>query len=368
MTDLYTYNPTLQTRWASPENPAGAKGGACRGNDGRKRNACVEIAVGESLTLVDVEGAGMLRRFWSTFKPQNPRMLRGLRLDMYWDGAATPAVSAPFGDFFCLPLGLRAIFENALFSSPEGRSFNCYVPMPFRTRMRVVVTNEAGVDVEQFYYDLDYTLGDAPGDDALYLHTHWRRENPTTLREDYALLPHVAGRGRFLGVNVGIAADVDTYFKSWWGEGEVKIYLDGDTDHPTLAGTGTEDYIGTGWGQGRYASPYQGCHMADGEHQRFGFYRLHVPDPVYFHQDIRVTIQQLGNWGLEYISQMAAAGLELEHGDAPVDMAAAIAEHGYGLFERRDDWSSCAYFYLDAPANTLPALPAAAFRQADLEE
>jgi hypothetical protein len=153
------------------------------------------------------------------------------------------------------------------------------------------------------------------------------------------------------------------------GEGEIKVYLDGDSAHATLCGTGTEDYIGTGWGQGLYANAFQGCHHADNEALRYGFYRLHLPDPIYFHEDVRVTIQQLGCWDPESLKAMVEAGQELWHGDARIDMAAALAdtENRYGIFERRDDWSSCAYFYLAAPENGLPALAPASERMADLE-
>jgi len=141
-------------------------------------------------------------------------------------------------------------FENALFSSPEGRSFNSIVPMPFRHNFRMVVTNESDIKLDMFFYEVDWTLGDEHGPDALWLHAHWRRENPTTLRRDYEFLPQIQGRGRLLGVNFGVIGDLCKYHRTWWGEGEVKIFLDGDTQHPTLCGTGTEDYIGTGWDKG----------------------------------------------------------------------------------------------------------------------
>ncbi len=187
-------------------------------------------------------------------------------------GHERPAVSAPLGDFSGQGLGRCVAFQAALFSNPEGRSFNCCVPMPFRTGMKIAVTNESGADLGSFFYDVNYTLGDEHGPDTLYLHAHWRRERPTTLKRDYAFLPKVTGRGRFLGVNVGVIADKATYFNSWWGEGECKVYLDGDEALPTLCGTGTEDYIGTAWGQGQYAHLYQGCHIADHQNMQFAFY------------------------------------------------------------------------------------------------
>ena len=173
------------------------------------------------------------------------------------------------------------------------------------------------------------------------------------MQQDFEILPKVGGVGRYLGVNVGVIADKERYFKSWWGEGEVKVYLDGDTEHPTLSGTGTEDYIGTAYGQGQYSNLYQGCHLADEEKMRYGFYRLHVPDPVYFHKEARVTIQQIG---------YAPASQAFDRAAAPVYAAGAgLVERPKktnGLFERQDDWSSCVYFYLDKPENGLPALDA----------
>jgi hypothetical protein len=238
--------------------------------------------------------------------------------------------------------------------------------MPFRRGARIVVRNETDATLGSLYYDVDCTLGDEHPPAAAYLHAHWRRENPTTLLRDYEILPLVRGRGRFLGCNLGVLANQGAYFKSWWGEGEFKVYLDGDTANPTLCGTGTEDYIGTGWGQGQFAGLYQGCPVADHEKYQYSFYRLHVPDPIWFGQDIRVTIQQLGCWDPNTLPQMAGSGLSLVHGATAVDLPARLKEKSYGLFERRDDWSSCAWFYLDQPANDLPPLPPAAERFAGL--
>ena len=261
---LYIVPDAVETRWASPENPKGQKGRGGRDNAGRKGRASIPVKAGEQLVLAEARNtSGAVRRIWITINDRSPRMLRGLRLDCWWDGAARPAVSAPLGDFFGTGLGRMSRFECAVFSSPECRSFNCLLPMPFRTGMKIAVTNESGADLGSLYYDVDYTVGDAHPEDALYLHAHWRRENPTTLQEDYNILPHVEGRGRFLGSNIGVIADRALYFGSWWGEGEVKVYVDGDSEFPTLCGTGTEDYIGTGWGQGRYAGRFQGCHVAD---------------------------------------------------------------------------------------------------------
>ncbi|HVF44478.1 MAG TPA: DUF2961 domain-containing protein, partial [Pyrinomonadaceae bacterium] len=202
---LYEMPEGVETRWASGENPTAQRGGGGRANGGRKGSPVVAVKAGESRVLAEAAGtSGTVRRIWMTFPDRSPRMLRGLRLDMYWDGAKTPAVSAPVGDFFGVGLGQTATFQSALFSNPEGRSFNCFVPMPFRTGMKIVMTNESGVDVNDLFYDVDYTVGDRHAAGVLYFHAHFRRENPTRIQQDYEILPRVEGRGRYLGTNVGV--------------------------------------------------------------------------------------------------------------------------------------------------------------------
>jgi hypothetical protein len=294
---LFVIPDGVETRWASFENPTAARGRGGEANGGRKGAPCRGMKAGEQVVLAEAtRTTGTVRRIWATVNDRSPRMLRGLRLDCYWDGADRPAVSAPLGDFFGTGLGRLAPFQSALFTNPEGRSFNSFIPMQFRTGMRIVLTNESGRDLEALYYDVDYTLGDAHPPGTLYLHAHWRRENPTMLQRDYEILPTVRGRGRFVGSNVGVIANQSLYFKSWWGEGEVKVFLDGDRELATLCGTGTEDYIGTAWGQGRYDHLYQGCPIAEHEKMQYCFYRYHVPDPIYFRESVRVTIHQIGCW------------------------------------------------------------------------
>jgi hypothetical protein len=358
--DLPSYK--AQTCWASMENPDAAPGAAGRANNGRKGAPCRhEFQPGETMTLAHADGAGTVRRFWITIDDRSPQMLRGLVLRIYWDGADKPAVEAPLGDFFCLPLGRMAAFENAWFDSGEGRSFNCRIPMPFKNGFRMSVTNESPKALQLFFYDVNFTLGDEHRDVG-YFHTHWRRENPTTLRRDFEILPHVSGRGRFLGCNIGAIADKARYGNVWWGEGEVKMYLDGDGDLPTLCGTGTEDYIGTGWGQGQYARLWHGCPLADHDKMQFGFYRLHGPDPVYFHREIRVAMQQIGHGNSLRLADMMEAGgigeLPLtDDGGKMVTAAELRAETERGhLFERQDDWCATSYFYLDQPTNALPPI------------
>ena len=358
----------VQTRWASPENRDGEKGAGGQEQNGRKGMPAFSLPAGKQQILAQAKNtSGTIRRIWITIDNRSPAVLRGIRLDMFWDGSDKPAVSAPLGDFFGQGLGRCITFESALFSNPEGRSFNCCVPMPFRSGMKIVVTNESEIDIDMFFYDVDYTLGDRHSNNTMYFHAHWRRERSTTIKKDYEFLPNVTGKGRFIGVNCGVIADTENYFKSWWGEGECKIYLDNDEKYPTLCGTGTEDYIGTAWGQGQYAHLYQGCHLADSNNYQYTFYRYHLPDPVYFQQNIRVAMQQIGCWAPDTIKQMSAAGKELlSTNGATVDFDKAVEANSYGTFERIDDWSSCAYFYLDRPTNNLPAIASAKDRIAGL--
>lgn len=361
---LYEMQAGVETRWSSGENPTGAKGAGGTANGGRKGAPTIAIPAGESRVLAEATGtSGTVRRIWMTFPDRGPWMLRGLRIDMYWDGASTPAVSAPIGDFFGIGLGRTAVFQSALFSNPEGRSFNSVVPMPFRTAMRIVMVNESGRDLPELFYDVDYTVGDRHGPEMLYFHAHWRRERQTRLQRDYEILPRITGRGRYLGTNVGVQVDTATYFNTWWGEGEIKIYLDGDRELPTLVGTGTEDYVGTAWGQGQYANLYQGSPIADERAMQWAFYRYHVPDPVWFHRDIRITMQQIGYLAPHSREPILRAGRTLYRaGPGQVEMDLSRD----GKFERSDDWSSVAYFYLDRPESPLPPIAPVAERTAGL--
>ncbi|RKX46166.1 MAG: DUF2961 domain-containing protein, partial [Verrucomicrobia bacterium] len=289
---LYRKPAGVQTRWASFENPGALKGQGGMENKGAKGHAFDMIQPGETKTLMDVEGSGTIRRIWMTTMQRDPQMLRSLRLEMYWDQSDKPAVSVPLGDFFGASVGQLPVFENALFSSPEARSFTCVLPMPYRTGARVTVSNDSDIPLRYIFYDIDFTQGETHPDDMLYFHAHWRRERWTTLREDFEILPKIAGEGRFLGCNVGVLLKPGN--TGWWGEGEVKVYLDGDAQWPTLVGTGLEDYIGTGWGLGAYANQFQGCPIADHKTGRYSFYRYHIPDPIYFDEDCRVVIQQIG--------------------------------------------------------------------------
>lgn len=355
----------VSTRWASPENVWGRPGGGGRAAHGRKGSPYFFIRPGQCITLAEASGcSGMIRRVWATFHDFSPRMLKQLRLEFYWDGAQTPAVNVPLGDFFCMGLGRMAAFEGALFSSPEGRSFNCFIPMPFKSGMRVTLTNDGYGIAGMFFYDIDYTLGDDIPADAPYFHAWYNQQLPTRMREDYTVLAHVAGRGRYLGASFGVAMDTARYGESWGGEGEAKFYIDGDGAHPTLCGTGTEDYIGTGWCQGVFSHQYQGCTVADAEKLHLCFYRFHLPDPIYFASSLRATIQQIGSWNPKLIEHFVRNSIDVWRAGAAAREPAQRVDFSapglppFDLFEREDNWSSCCYFYLDSPINDLPPPPA----------
>jgi hypothetical protein len=361
---LYTVPPGVETRWASHENPTGEAGKGAQGNGGRKGNAAIQLRAGDKATLAEVHGSsGTVRRIWATLNDRSPAMLRGLKIEMFWDDSKKPAVSAPFGDFFGMGLGHMAALNSALLSSP-GRSFNCAIPMPFQTGMKIVVTNESGKDLMLLFYDVEYTVGDTHGNDDLYFHAHFQHEAQTTLQRDFEILPQVQGRGRFLGTSVGVRGNRELYGDKWWGEGEVKMYMDGDRAFPTLVGTGIEDYIGDAWGMSESSNLYQGASFVDPPTMQYVFYRFHVTDPVYFKSGIRVTAQQMG------FQQNPNTDDPIFKTGQPVYKAGPgliEMEHDKrGTFERHDEWSAVAYFYLDRPENELPAIESAAARMAGM--
>ena len=359
----------LEPRWNSFENPTTGKGAGGTENKGAKGHPYDRLKAGESKVLMDIEGAGIITRMWFTIQDRSPKMLRSLKIEMFWDNSEKPAVSAPFGDFFGNGLGIMAAHQNELFANPEGRSFNCFIPMPFKTGAKVVVTNEGDTDLNMLFYDINIVKMKQWNEENLYFHCFWNRDTATTPGVDYTILPKIEGKGRFLGVNFGVMGN-PLYQKSWWGEGEVKMYLDGDTDLPTLVGTGTEDYIGTAWGQGKFNNRYTGCLVADREKDRWTFYRYHIPDPVFFRKEIRVDIQAMGGNQKEKVIEFIQSGIPLipvsvqdaqvfkglMEAEPPVNLVTDEIMSGWTNFYRSDDWSSTAYFYLNSPVNDLPEL------------
>jgi hypothetical protein len=356
----------VETRWITFENPDGEKGGGGRVNQGGKGAAYRPVEAGETVVLADLHGSGTLRRMWVTLGTRTPRALRSYVVRMYWDGAERPAVEVPFGDFFGAVHGRAVAFQSELFANPEGRSFNCFIPMPFRQGARVTFTNESNERLPQLYYEIDATVGEQQPEDALYFHAIWRRQRWTELGKDFEILPHVTGRGRYLGAHVGIFGHPMN--DGWWGEGEVKVYLDGDSEWPTLVGTGTEDYILTAYGQGTYSHRYSGSLIVDEPTRTYAFYRHHIPDPVWFHQEARVTLQQMGATSKARALMLSKAGVQVQqlalHTAGSIHMLLdekralddPALPNGIAMYYRRDDVSAVALFYLDRAENGLPPI------------
>ena len=364
---LYDLPKGVSTRWYSFENPDGRTGGGGTTQEGRKGSASKAVKPGERVVLADVAGPGVVRRIWLTV-PGRVDTLRGFVVRFYWDDQDWPSVEAPLQDFFGLPFARPAAFESALFSNPEGRSFNSVVPMPFRRRALLTVTNESAAEASLFY-DVDVTVGDALGEDVGYFHARYRRENPTTPRRDFEVLPRVEGRGRYLGANVGVRA-TDYRRPLWFGEGELKIYVDDDREWPTLVGTGTEDLVGSAWGLGRFDHLYQGAPLTEEKDGVWGFYRYHVPDPVWFAKAIRVTLQQISGGSIEQLRALPeGARPELVRTHRRFEPpAAASADDGktWENFESPQDVCATAYWYQTLPSPRWPPIEAYAERVRDL--
>jgi len=368
--ELYKKNPhILSTRWISFENKTGDKGQGGKENQRAKGHASEMIMPHETKELCNISGCGIINRIWMTNSmASSPEMMRALRIDMYWDGAEKPAVSAPLGDFFGVGLGRRTPFESALFSDPEGRSFNCFIPMPFRKNARITLTNDSRAEYSDVFYDISYSLTDQHDEDVFYFHACWNRVIKNKLGEDFEIMPKVTGTGRYLGANIGVTVD-RSYGDAWWGEGEVSVFLDGDGKYPTLVGTGTEDYPGSGYGLGLYSHLYQGCTVSDYTNGLHAFYRYHLPDPVYFEKDCLVTILPIGGTIKKKLLDLMESGAVLRPITGSVGMTfvplldrpmeikdASIKDDSWVNFFYEGDWSATAYFYLDSPENGLPLL------------
>ena len=304
---------SAKTRSISPENFTGKKGGGALATEGTGAHAArdmgkgwkispsVVIKSGETFTIADIEGPGAVQQIWMT--PTGNWRFSILRI--YWDDSDIPSVECPLGDFFASGWGEFAQVSALPICVNPGSAFNCYWEMPFRKRCVMTVTNIAD-EAMTLYYQINYALTEVH-DEAAYFHAQFRRTNPIPYKEVYTVVDGIKGRGQFVGMYLAWGQNNNL----WWGEGEVKFYLDGD-EHPTICSTGLEDYFCGSYnfdpspkhdrGYVTYTTPYAGFHQVirpDTDYRtqmRLGMYRFHVMDPIRFETDLKITIQALG-WG-----------------------------------------------------------------------
>lgn len=343
-----------KTRSISPENFTGAKGEGGKATTGTGENAARGLGQGwkvspsvvikskTTFTIAEIEGPGAIQHIWMT--PTGNWRYSILRI--YWDDEKTPSVEAPVGDFFCMGWGKYAPLQSLAVAVNPGSAFNCYWPMPFRKKCRITMENIDDKDMV-LYYQVDYALTEVPND-AAYFHAQFRRVNPLPYKTDYVLVDSIVGKGQYVGTYLAWGV----HNNGWWGEGEIKFFMDGDTKFPTINGTGTEDYICGSYdfdtdhripmnnderNYTEFSTPYSGLHQVihgDGHYnvmQRFGMYRWHITDPIRFEKNLKVTIQALG-W------------------------------RGDGRYlPLQDDIASVVYWYQTEPHATFPTLPAKDF-------
>ncbi|MGM7723048.1 glycoside hydrolase family 172 protein [Metabacillus sp. Hm71] len=300
---------SAKSRSISAENFTGEKGKGGLATKGTGKECARDLGVGwkvspsiaikaqSQFTIADIQDSGAIQHMWMTCPKEH---FRSLILKIYWDGEKNPSVNVPIGDFFCNGWGERVNVNSLpIVVNPAG-GYNSYWEMPFRKSAKIIIEN-IGDDDAILYYQINFTLTEVP-DHAAYFHAQWRRANPLKYKEVYTILDGVKGQGHYVGTY--LAWQVNS--NGWWGEGEIKFYLDGD-EHPSIIGTGTEDYFGGAWnfehpkGQyGVYSTPFLGLPQVskpDGlyqSQQRFGMYRWHIMDPIRFEEDLKVTIQALG--------------------------------------------------------------------------
>jgi len=329
-----------RTRSVSPENFTGEKGKggmAIQGTgqdcardlgQGWKISPSIPIEPGETRQLAHIDGSGAIQQIWMT--PTGHWRFSILRI--YWDDSELPSIECPVGDFFARGWNKYAQVSSLPVCVNPGSAFNCYWEMPFRKKCRITMTN-IGSETMKLYYQINYTLTDVL-DDVAYFHAQFRRTNPLPYKDVYTIVDGVEGWGQYVGTYMAWGVNNT----GWWGEGEVKFYMDGDTEFPTICGTGTEDYFCGSYnfdvdGYREFTTPYAGLPQVirpDGVYQsqqRFGMYRWHIMDPIRFDQNLRITIQALG-W-----------------------------RSGGRYLPLQDDISSVAYWYQTLPSAPFPELP-----------
>jgi len=316
MSNIYMTSDA-KSRSISPENLNGEKGKGGMATTGTGLNASRDLGKGwkvspsivikahTTYTVADIDGPGAIQHIWMT--PTGNWRYSILRF--YWDDEKSPSVEVPVGDFFGQGWGKFAQLNSLAVCANPGSGFNCYWPMPFRKKCRITMENINDEDMV-LYYQVDYTLTDVPKD-AGYFHAQFRRTNPLPYKQDYVLVDSIQGKGQYVGTYMAYGV----HNNGWWGEGEIKFFIDGDKDYPTINGTGTEDYFCGAYdfdtrkkndagveevNYTEFSNPYTGLHQVikgDGHYsiaQRFGLYRWHIKDPIRFDKNLKVTIQALG--------------------------------------------------------------------------
>ena len=337
---------SAETRSISAENPTGEKGKGAMATDGTgassardlgkgwKVSPSVRIEAGSTFTIADVDGPGSLQHVWITgdLARKGP-LARFYILRIYWDDQEQPSVECPAADFFACGWGVYAQVNSVPVSVNPHKGFNCFWPMPFRKKCRITLENRHQDDIT-VYYQISYALGDVD-DNAAYFHAQFRRSNPLAYKQDHVIIDCIQGQGHYAGTSMAWGVNNN----GWWGEGEIKFFMDGDEEYPTICGTGTEDYFGGAYnwdvdGQyTAYTTPYLGMHQVirpDGTYKaqpRFAMYRWHIMDPIRFKNDLTVTIQALG-W-----------------------------RDGGRYLPLQDDISSVAFWYQTLPTAPFPELP-----------
>ena len=307
---------------------------------GWKVNPFVRIDAGKTFTLAEIQGPGAIQHIWMT--PTGTWRFAILRI--YWDDETEPSVECPVGDFFGMGWNQYAHLNSIAVTVNPGSAFNCYWVMPFRKKCKITMENiNPDGAAMTCYYQIDYTLTDVP-DDAAYFHAQFRRSNPN-MTSVHTIVDGIKGKGHYVGVYMAWGVTNN----NWWGEGEIKFYMDGDTKFPTICGTGTEDYFCGSYdfdtkkknafgvvdvNYTEFSTAYAGLHQVirgDGHYavmQRFGLYRWHIMDPIRFEKDLKVTIQDLG-W-----------------------------REGGRFLPQKSDISSTVFWYQTEPHAKFPKLPA----------
>ncbi len=327
----YLLDTGLISRSISFENPTGAPGqggkAASRLGTGRKGAPAISFKAGQKVQLCDIEGKGTIRHIWMTTS-NNPVNLRSLVIRAWWDEQKHPSIECPIGDFMGFAHGKVMPYFSAAHSLGKNAGMNIWLPMPFTKRAKITLTNEGEKNVPLFY-QIDYTIADKHPDDVGRLHVLFRRENPTTMKKDFVMLPQRKNKGRFMGAVIGVR---NLTPGQWWGEGEIKIYMDGDTDFPTICGTGSEDYVCLSYGMQQTPYLYNGCNL--NQNNFVSMYRWHLPDPISWQKECRITIQQIA-WK-------------------------------DGLIETQDDWSCATFWYEPVPSAKLSEMADVKARTANI--